>query len=83
MKVNNYTGITIRNSILRDNKFSDGFCGSCRHFQEEDTDGYGWCSLLEKVKFCGNNWCPAWKKKEDDNSLIHSNSLESGKEDNK
>lgn len=61
----------------------NGFCGSCRHFQDEDTDGYGWCSLLEKVKFCGNNWCPAWKKKEDDNSLIHSNSLESGKEDNK
>lgn len=78
--VRNHTGITVQDSILRDNKFSDGFCGSCRHFQEEDTDGYGWCSLLEKVKFCGNNWCPAWKKKEDDNSLIHSNSLESGKE---
>lgn len=33
------------------------YCGNCKHFTNEDVNGYGWCSSLLVRTTCGSGIC--------------------------
>ena len=33
------------------------YCGNCKHFTNEDVNGYGWCSSLLARTTCGSGIC--------------------------
>lgn len=35
----------------------DKYCGNCKHFTNEDVNGYGWCSSLLTRTTCGSGIC--------------------------
>lgn len=35
----------------------DKYCGNCKHFTNEDINGYGWCSSLLTRTTCGSGIC--------------------------
>lgn len=36
-------------------------CGSCKHFDNEDISGGGWCNAADHATACGDD-CPKWHK---------------------
>lgn len=37
---------------MRENKC----CGNCKHFKNEDVEGWGWCSLNKTKTHCAQSW---------------------------
>ena len=35
---------------------NDKYCGNCKHFQNEDVEGWGWCSLNKTKTHCDQSW---------------------------
>ena len=31
-------------------------CGDCKHFKDEDVEGWGWCSLNKTKTHCAQSW---------------------------
>ena len=31
-------------------------CGNCKHFKDEDVEGWGWCSLNKTKTHCAQSW---------------------------
>jgi hypothetical protein len=31
-------------------------CGNCKHFNNEDVEGWGWCSLNKTKRHCAQSW---------------------------
>ena len=31
-------------------------CGNCKHFKNEDVEGWGWCSLNKTKTHCAQSW---------------------------
>ena len=31
-------------------------CGNCKHFNNEDVEGWGWCSLNKTKTHCAHSW---------------------------
>lgn len=38
------------------------YCGNCKHFTNEDVNGYGWCSSLLTRTTCGSGICREYEK---------------------
>ena len=38
------------------------YCGNCKHFTNEDVDGYGWCSSLLARTRCGCGICGKYEE---------------------
>lgn len=36
-------------------------CGNCKHFKDEDANGYGWCSHYLTRTLCGSRVCQAYE----------------------
>lgn len=34
----------------------DKCCGNCKHFKDEDVEGWGWCSLKKTKTHCAQSW---------------------------
>ena len=34
----------------------DLYCGNCKHFKDEDVEGWGWCSLNKTKTHCAQSW---------------------------
>ena len=34
----------------------DKYCGNCKHFNNEDVEGWGWCSLNKTKRHCAQSW---------------------------
>ena len=34
----------------------DKCCGNCKHFNNEDVEGWGWCSLNKTKTHCAQSW---------------------------
>ena len=32
------------------------YCGNCKHFNNEDVEGWGWCSLNKTETHCAQSW---------------------------
>ena len=32
------------------------YCGNCKHFKNEDVEGWGWCSLNKTKTHCAQSW---------------------------
>ena len=32
------------------------YCGKCKHFKNEDVDGWGWCSFNKTKTHCAQSW---------------------------
>lgn len=32
------------------------YCGNCKHFNNEDVEGWGWCSLNKTKTHCAQSW---------------------------
>ena len=32
------------------------YCGNCKHFNSEDVEGWGWCSLNKTKTHCAHSW---------------------------
>ena len=32
------------------------YCGNCKHFKDEDVEGWGWCSLNKTKTHCAQSW---------------------------
>lgn len=43
----------------------DPACGNCQHFQDEASDGMGWCAVLNERTECGCDGCQAWEARQD------------------
>ena len=43
----------------------DGYCGGCRYFLHEDSDGLGFCDEYTSWKFCGTKACGLFKPNKD------------------
>lgn len=37
---------------MRENKY----CGNCKHFKNEDVEGWGWCSFNKTKTHCAQSW---------------------------
>ena len=37
-------------------------CGNCKHFTNEDVNGYGWCSSLLARTRCGSGMCGEYEE---------------------
>ena len=35
---------------------NDKCCGNCKHFNNEDVEGWGWCSLNKTKTHCAQSW---------------------------
>ena len=35
---------------------NDKYCGNCKHFKNEDVEGWGWCSLNKTKTHCDQSW---------------------------
>ena len=35
---------------------NDKCCGNCKHFKNEDVEGWGWCSLNKTKTHCDQSW---------------------------
>ena len=35
---------------------NDKYCGNCKHFKNEDVEGWGWCSLNKTKTHCAQSW---------------------------
>ena len=35
---------------------NDKCCGNCKHFKNEDVEGWGWCSLNKTKTHCAQSW---------------------------
>ena len=31
-------------------------CGNCKHFKDEDTEGWGWCTFNKTKTHCAQSW---------------------------
>ena len=41
------------------------YCGECVHLKFEDSEGYGWCDLLEEADVnCGDEACVEFEESE-------------------
>lgn len=38
------------------------YCGNCKHFTNEDVNGYGWCSSLLVRTTCGSGICREYEE---------------------
>lgn len=41
---------------------NDKYCGNCKHFTNEDVNGYGWCSSLLARTTCGSGICREYEE---------------------
>ena len=32
------------------------YCGNCKHFKDEDTEGWGWCTFNKTKTHCAQSW---------------------------
>lgn len=32
------------------------YCGNCKHFKDEDVEGWGWCSFNKTKTHCAQSW---------------------------
>lgn len=32
------------------------YCGNCKHFKDEDAEGWGWCSFNKTKTHCAQSW---------------------------
>ena len=32
------------------------YCGNCKHFKDEEVEGWGWCSLNKTKTHCAQSW---------------------------
>ena len=35
---------------------NDKCCGNCKHFKDEDVEGWGWCSFNKTKMHCAQSW---------------------------
>ena len=35
---------------------NDKCCGNCKHFKDEDVEGWGWCSFNKTKTHCAQSW---------------------------
>ena len=35
---------------------NDKYCGNCKHFKNEDVEGWGWCSFNKTKTHCAQSW---------------------------
>ena len=35
---------------------NDKYCGNCKHFKNEDVEGWGWCSFNKTKTHCDQSW---------------------------
>ena len=42
-------------------EITDEYCGGCRYFLHEDSDGLGFCDEYTSWKFCGTKACGLFK----------------------
>lgn len=35
---------------------NEKYCGNCKHFKDEDVEGWGWCSFNDTKTHCAQSW---------------------------